>query len=336
MDFIGPFFNFTLQLQLGLTFETEFHILLVLGHDHGEEPGALSAEREHSVRSRGLVERRIAGVQDLDVVSDLKLYGTFEDEVEFLSRVSREMDGLILLIGIVLVSDVVRRRDAVLEVGRHVLKADALLVRYRKSFALAGYDVARKLRGVSLDQGGDINAERDGAAMEDRKRRIQKSILQRNEFRRRNACGGRKLVDCNTLDFAHFLDTRTDLPQIHLAFLFNSNPRPSNPDLSERLTDDALGLTLGPRQRADREDIPFRQEAKPFLEMLGDSVTGDTRLRLDIDGHVGHAVMLGEDNLKLVRHARNLLESILDLTRIEIDAFDDQHIVRTAGDAVDA
>ena len=65
-------------------------------------------------------------------------------------------------------------------------------------------------------------------------------------------------------------------------------------------------------------------------------MTRHAGLRLDVDRDVRHAVLLLKDDLELVRNARNLLERLLDLTRIEVDALHDQHVIRPSRDAVDA
>ena len=68
--------------------------------------------------------------------------------------------------------------------------------------------------------------------------------------------------------------------------------------------------------------------------MLGDHVAGDARLGLDVDSDIRHAVLFFEDDLELVLDAGDFHQRLFDLTRIEIYALHDQHVVRTPRDAV--
>ena len=106
-------------------------------------------------------------------------------------------------------------------------------------------------------------------------------------------------------------------------------------ELINFLADDALGLAFAAGQGANGEDVALGEETEAFAEVFGHRVAGHARLGLDVDRHVRHAVVFLEDNLELVLHARNLHERLFDLTRIEIDALDDQHVVRAPRDAVD-
>ena len=69
--------------------------------------------------------------------------------------------------------------------------------------------------------------------------------------------------------------------------------------------------------------------------MLGDGVAGDAGVGLHVDCDICHAVVFFQDDLEFVADARDFHEGLFDLPRIEVDAFDDEHIVRAAGDTVD-
>ena len=97
----------------------------------------------------------------------------------------------------------------------------------------------------------------------------------------------------------------------------------------------AFCLAFAARKRSYREHVAFREESETFAQVLCDHVTGHSRFGLDVDRDVRHAVLFLKNDLKLVLDAGNLHQSLFHLTRIEIDALDDQHIVRTACDSVD-
>ena len=57
------------------------------------------AYRDHTVGNEGIIEYRVALVQNINVVADLNLERTLDDNVEFLAVVRAELDGCVLLLG---------------------------------------------------------------------------------------------------------------------------------------------------------------------------------------------------------------------------------------------
>src|SRR5574344_306991 len=108
--------------------------------------------------------------------------------------------------------------------------------------------------------------------------------------------------------------------------------------------DHALDLALAARQGAGGDELDLRREADDLLDRVGDAaadlldaghdVGESLALEFDLELEEVHRVRRGEADQVVGRHLRNLHETAFDLAREDVDAVDDQHVVRTGTDAV--
>ena len=99
--------------------------------------------------------------------------------------------------------------------------------------------------------------------------------------------------------------------------------------------DYALGFAFVTRQCPDREYIAFRQKSQSIAQMLCNRMPSYTRIRLDIDRNIRNSIALIKDYLKFIANPRNLFQRFFDLARVEIDTFDNQHIISASGNSID-
>ena len=183
-------------------------LLLAAGHDHRDERDVLAADGDHAVGRRGLVEDRVALVEDLLVVADAHAHRSAHNEVELLPRVGRRMDRQALQLLVVAVGDVIGRRQAVAEHRRHVADLDALLLRGDRALAAARHEIARQLRRVALEQRVDVDAEGERALVEEGEGRIALPGLDGLVLGGGDVREARHLTDRITADRTHLADTR--------------------------------------------------------------------------------------------------------------------------------
>ena len=188
--------------------------LFLARQHHRQEQAVVAVHGDHTVRGGGVVIDGVALVQDLDVVAHLHLQRAAEDQVEFLAGVRGGVDGLVLLLGVVIVAHPVGLGDLLAELGRQVLNADAALLRGGDAAALARDRVIGKMGAAALEQIRDLNAKCQRTFVDEGKRQIHRAglvlaILVEGQLRL-----FRHFLHAVIHDAAHFADTQRDLLQL--------------------------------------------------------------------------------------------------------------------------
>ena len=133
--------------------------LLLTRKDHGHEQTVFAVYGDHAVRSGRIVVDAVALVKDFLVGSDLHQQRSAYDNVELLTRVRGQLDGLALkLIGIV-VLDPVGLGDLVLELGSQVLDVDSRLLGRLLTHAAPGDGIRRQACGMTFQKVRDVDVE---------------------------------------------------------------------------------------------------------------------------------------------------------------------------------
>ena len=152
--------------------------------------------------------------QGFNLIPSLTAKGNVElaadDVVKFLPGVGVRMDGQILLLGAVAVADEVRLRDLVAKARREVADLDAALLHHDLPLAAARDGVGRELRRPALQDRRGVNAEDDGAFMEEGEGEIAVAVFVGGVLLRRGVRPLGHLLDGEACDLAHIPDTFCD------------------------------------------------------------------------------------------------------------------------------
>ena len=177
--------------------------------DDRVEGAVAPADGDHTVRRRTVVVDAVAGVQDLAVRADLHEQLPLDHEVTFLPRVGGQFDGLALRLFGIGADHEQGFGDPVAEGVRHIEVGHPVRVGDLLSLAGSGDGAGFQGRAVPLDDVGDVDRERTGAAVEEREVQVAVARLARDILLGRNAGQFRHLLGRKVLD----LTERTDTPR---------------------------------------------------------------------------------------------------------------------------
>ena len=158
-----------------------------------------TADGYHSVRRRAVIIYRVALVQYLGMVADLDLKAARKDDIALLPLMGGKLDVLGLCLLAVGRYDIKRLGNTVFKGSRHIIIGHAVRLVYLLTAAASCDGVACKPRAGALDNVGNINAERQSAAVKESKRKVAFSCLAVNVF-----------GSSHTGLFSHFFDRQTD------------------------------------------------------------------------------------------------------------------------------
>ena len=153
---------------------------LRLGHflsrqHHRQEHAVLPVHGDHPVGRGGIIENAVSFVQQLHMVAHLHLQRAGNDQVEFLAGMGGHVNGPVLQLRQIVVFYPIGLGHLPPEHGGQVLNLNAPLPGGGHAPALAGHGVTGKVRAVSLQQVGNLNAEGQGAFVNERKGQIHRA-----------------------------------------------------------------------------------------------------------------------------------------------------------------
>ena len=204
--------------------------LILSGKDDCDEQTVRTVDCYHSVRCGRVVVDTVALVQDFLVGSDLDQQGSADDDVELLTCVGSQLDGLALkLIGI-LVFDPIRLGDLVFELGRQVLDVDSDFLCRLLSLTTSCDCVRSQPCGMSFQKVCDVDVEGKRALVYESERKVGLTaficlVLGKTEIRL--LCHG---VLAEPHDLTHFPDSGSYLKQLCFCCIHNFLPKPLQAD----------------------------------------------------------------------------------------------------------
>ena len=179
-------------------------LLCVARDDHGAEQAVLAADGDHTVGLGAVVVDAVAGAEDLRVRSDLHLEHTGEHQVELVTGVGGQVDGLGLQILGIGIQHAVWLDELAAEHGGKAGDLDALLAGGQLALAGARDGIAGQAGGGAFQDLGHFHAEGQRALVQEGEGQILCAALQRAVFL------GRQVGVCG-----HLLDGEAgDVPQL--------------------------------------------------------------------------------------------------------------------------
>ena len=133
--------------------------LFLRGKNDRIENAVASANSNHSVRSRAVEIDTVAFVKNFGVFADLDLKASFDDKVKFLTFMGSKSDGAVFGFLAVFIYNKKRLGNSVTEIGSHVVINHAVCLFDFLSLSCAGNGISAKLRALSFNNIGDINAK---------------------------------------------------------------------------------------------------------------------------------------------------------------------------------
>ena len=179
---LGAFDKFFTQQMLArarnsdaLTDGLRLHVLA--RQDNGAEHTVLAVYGNHAVRCGAVIVDGVTWPENLGVIANLHLELAADDIVKFLTGVGACMNREILLFGAIAVADKVRLCDFMAKAGSEIADLDAALLYHNLSLAAASDSVGRELRCPTLQDRRRLNAEGDGAFMQEGEREVAGAVF---------------------------------------------------------------------------------------------------------------------------------------------------------------
>ena len=184
--------------------------------DEGVEGAVLAADGDHAVGGGGIIVDGVTGVQDLGPSADLDLHLAPDDDVALLALMGDQLDVLILGTGAVLHLHVQGQGDAVAEIGGQVVADHVVGLLDAPALALTGQVVAAQLGAPALQQVTHINAEAQGAAIEEGDAQIPGTGLAVHVFLDGQIRPSCHLLDGEAGDLTQLPDTGRHFPYLEI------------------------------------------------------------------------------------------------------------------------
>ena len=169
---------------------------------------------DHSVGNRAVKIDAVALVEGLRMLTDLYFQRSLDDKVTFLPVVRGQFDVRMERSVGILVLDIQRIRDTVLESGRHIVIDHFVRLLDLLTVSGARQRVGAEFRAAPLDQVRHVDAERQCATVEKREVQIASALLTEQILLFRNARILRHLCGSESGNLTKFVD-----PARHLADL---------------------------------------------------------------------------------------------------------------------
>ena len=203
--------------------------------DYGVKQAVAAVDGYHSVGSAAVVINAVAGAEHRLVLADLHHQLALDYQVAFLTCVGGELDITVLRLLAVNAANEQRLGYPVFEGSREVIIGHAVSLLYLLPLSAAGEDIGFQLRAVTLDNVGNVNAEGEGAAVNECKRQVAAARFAGYVFLLgdvgllRHLCGRERLDLAQLLDASrHFFDLvikSRDFLHYNCPFLFGASKK---------------------------------------------------------------------------------------------------------------
>ena len=188
--------------------------VVLSGQNNRQKEHVVSVDGNHSVRSGAVIIDAVSLIQVFHIVADLNFHFSLENQVEFLTGMFGQMDGLVLKLLSVIIAHPVGLGYLLAEKGSEVLYIDAVLLCGFLSLALAGDGVGRKVGALSLEKVGNADTEGKRAFVNKGKGKVKLSGLILNIIFGRDLGFLSHLFNSQPDDFTHFVNSAGDLQQL--------------------------------------------------------------------------------------------------------------------------